>query len=256
MMKRISCIAMAMFLTLGSMSAQKFRVEGGLTAVGVHLNKDSSNHLGELKMGYRAGAAVEIKVLPLMYISTGLNFKTGNEKVDLLAPFTKNTTQATTEALSQSTLGQLSTMTLSSNALSLPLNLGFRIKPAGILGISLEAGPYLSYALSSKINMNSPGQGLKDIGLELKDLVRSKKFGYGVGGSIALEITRVYLRAGVEYGLSDRLDFEDDKVDLSKFIQTGTQTLGKINNIKEAIDLLDDVDTRQMHFYVTLGFRI
>lgn len=254
-LKKISAFIISALLLSGVASAQGLRIEGGLSASGVNFSNGGKDFKRDLKTGYRVGAAYEFKFLPVVYLSAGVNLKGESDSFDLLGTLGQNL-GLITEVASGSTdqiVSGLTNLTLSSTSLTIPVNIGLRFKPVGIFGFSIEAGPYLSYELNSKFKSNNILGSLSNIAVESIDGFKSKKFGYGVGGSIGLEITRFYLRAGAEYGLSNRFDIGDN-LSLGALADEFKEALKDVN-LKNLSNNLKGADSRPLHIYLTAGFR-
>ncbi len=128
--------------------------------------------------GYQAGAALELALVKGVYIAPGVTFSRASSKSGIALP------------------GADIFPELRADNLQIPLTLGVRFKPVGVLGISLEAGPYISYTLDSNETIGETARNILD-GLSTGD-----RIAWGVGASAAFEISVVYLRAGIQKGLN------------------------------------------------------
>lgn len=140
--------------------------------------------------GFRLGAALEFKFFGFFYLSPGLNYHLNSTKL-----------------LGGAEFGD-SKATITSHSLTLPVNLGFRLKPLGLLGVSVEAGPYASYNLSnnsSSINSDAAKKAWDDV----VNAFDKKKLTYGINASAAVEFATFFVRGGILYPLSDKFDLDE-----------------------------------------------
>lgn len=164
----------------------KARVEIGLGMSRVNaetLGDAKSTSLADLDnlKATRVAAALEFKIAPMLYIAPGLAWHKGTSDylVNVAGMFAQ-------------------TVQVKAQMLSLPVSLGLRFKPLGILGLSVEVGPYASYLM--KVEQSVPS--LKDIAASLSG--DDDRFSWGLGASVAAEISRFYLRLGLEHAMIDR----------------------------------------------------
>lgn len=268
-------LGVALIFISATLSAQTIRLEVGGTASRFGYSRADNKANSDLKLGYRLGAGVEFKLFPFVYAMTGANLNIGSGgRIGVLNKYGKEFFLDGYDAPKQvkEGLGALSVLTdpfVSMTSISVPLNLGVRFKPAGILGVSLEAGPYISYDIRTKLIMwGNHELDLTNITDHSLGLVKYNRLGYGVGASVALEITRAYLRLGVEYGLNNRVDFVPDKVAQGKIYNVAKENLP--TTISTFLKDLKDVEPalgrnltelqggkiRTMQAYITLGVRI
>lgn len=140
----------------------KPRIEAGVTFANQSISLSKTSLSPSSIVGARAGIAAEIDLMGME--NTGL----------YLAP-----------GLNYKMSGTKITERLTNHNINLPVNAGIRFMFADNMAVALEFGPYAEYALS--------GDQYK-----ADDM---KKFDLGLGGSAALEVSRMYLRVGAEYGL-------------------------------------------------------
>ncbi len=118
----------------------------------------------------------------------------------------------------------------------MPVNLGLRVK-FGSFGVSAEAGPYLSYMLSSETILGA----LEETKLALKvpfDNLKNghmKRLSAGIGASVAAEYKMFYLRLGTTWGLTSLVD---------KGVEIG-----------KSIPVYFEDDLKNNEFYLNLGIR-
>lgn len=196
------------------------------------------------KLGARASLALELGMADFnvasLYLAPGLTYKMGGamEEQNILKKEGK----------------------ITYHSLSLPVTLGVRFDLFGSLGVSAEVGPYISYAMSANKKIDGTSVDMfgtvKDVAPDLfnkfsdefkagiKDKSLFKRFDAGLNGSIALEVSRFYLRAGVEYGFVDQ--FEGDLIE-------------KIKKAKdETVEVLKDIEnanSKHINFFATVGIR-
>ncbi len=128
-----------------------------------------------------------------------------------------------------------------SSSIKLPLNFGVRIPLVGHLALSLEAGPYMMLNISSDIGYE--GSEKFDIS-KIKTSIESEKFAtkreYGLNASTSLAYSKLHLRLGAEYNLTD-------KVDIDK---------GLSDNFNAIKPLFKNINEDKLSYYITLGINI
>lgn len=202
-MKRLLA-SLLLCLTLGSTAMAKisFRLEG--SAIMDKSKNALKNNLGDQlglgsSTGFRLGTALEFKFLGIFYIAPGLTYNIQSESLGLAGDATATNGLA---------LPAGSKIEYTLHHLTLPVNFGIRIKPLGIIGASIEAGPYASYQLSNTATgLNS--DAAKNIFNELTKSFDGKKLSYGLNASATVELAALYVRAGVLYPLSDKFDLKE-----------------------------------------------
>lgn len=268
----ITLAAISLLFT-GTLSGQTIRIEGGAAGSRFSMSKGSQSLHSDIKLGYRIGAAIEFKLFPMVYLATGANVSNGGGRFAVLDKYFDSFTNGSmghTQGLNEY-LGGLklfSAPSISTTSVSLPLSLGVRFKPAGILGVSVEAGPYLSYDLKTSLNWGSYSADLTNIHKDSFGLIKYNRLSYGIGASATVELTRFYLRAGFEYGLSNRLNLETSEQQLHKLTQVAKEKLPPtlaqliaddadfIKDVQESLKAWTEAKARAMQVYVMLGFRI
>lgn len=174
--------------------------------------------------GLRLGAALEFKFFGFFYFSPGLTYNVA----------TSNLTAASVLSGKK--------VSLTDHNLSLPLNLGFRIKPLGLLGVSVEAGPYASYQLSNKGIVDGKEIDTSEIFKDVQGF-DFNKLNYGLNASAAVEFSAFYVRGGVLLPLSDK--FKNDP-----FGEAGKGFEKVWNEIKDK-----GLNSKSLSYFVTLGIR-
>lgn len=202
-MKKLMMAVLVMGAGVFGVSAQSFspRVEVGAA----FSNMSVEDFNGKTKIGARAGLAAEIGLTPQsmvsIYLAPGVNYKTGGYNTGL----SKGSTEVGNElknqggligefhkAIDSSLKGSVGSIT--THNISVPVNIGMRVAFGESLALSLEGGPYASYALSTKMG-----------DLDLHELKLVKRFDAGLGVSAALEFSKFYLRVGTEFGMVDQV---------------------------------------------------
>lgn len=215
-MKKLLLI-LALALGLGTTLSAQFRVEAGVNASAVKLSALSNKDKSDLNIGYRVGVAYEIKLLPVVYIAPGLQFRTSGS-------FDKSTD-----------------IKMTNMDLALPVMVGARL-PLGLMALSAEVGPYTSYQLAQTTSGKQPIAAADGVSTRVQsEDLGSKKFRYGIAASVALHISKAYLRVGCDY-------------DLNKSYKASETVITRLSDtqahIKSAL-----INTRGVAYYATLGIR-
>lgn len=271
--KTFLALAAASLLSVGTLSAQKLRIEGGIAGSKLSLGKGSETYTSDVKPGYRVGAALEVKLFPMIYISAGANLSKAGGRFGVLDKYLDDLTGGTfknDEELNQyfGGLKVFAAPSISMTTVSVPLSLGLRLKPAGILGVSVEAGPYLTYDLKTTVDWGSYSADLTNLSKESLGIMKYSRLGYGIGASATVELSRFYVRGGIEYGLSNRLEVARNEADERALLETAKAQLPPVLGkyladdaqaaayLSQGLSALTGSKTRAMQAYVTLGFRI
>lgn len=219
-MKKLFFVAVATLGGVFTVNAQSIhpRVEVAGNFAKIIEKANNTEVKNGIKPGVRVGAAVEIPIGESgVYVAPGLTYKMEG---------TKNTKSV--EAAGSKT--EFSSTT-SLHYLTIPVDLGMRVD-LGAVAISVEAGPYFSYALKG----TSEGKAASDIlkgainattNLFEKDQEKMKRYDVGIGASAAVEYSRFYFRLGTDFGL--------------------------INTAHK--NWADKINTKNASFYAGVGFR-
>lgn len=184
MLKKL--IAAALLLTSGVSGAMAQNLSARIDVGANFANQDVkvSAFDNKIKAGLRVSTALEIALSKsnssTVYIAPGLTYKMGGT------------------VMSGALLGDLMPKLEASyrtHELALPINFGMRANFAPELAVSLELGPYFSYALAGSYTLGKTTQNIYPDA--------QKRFDAGINGSVALEYSRYYLRLGAEYGFTD-----------------------------------------------------
>lgn len=194
-MKKILFTLFALFLGLNVASAQlgiHVRVEAGASLSKVNASFSNLDLGTSSATGYRVGAAIELPIAPLLYISPGVALRSNSVKY---SPLSELLNVVSPNIGSTLPLGSLLDLGSSNNNsyIIVPLNLGFKLGIGG-LGILAEVGPYAGYALN--------GSPISELGSDFK------RFSYGVGASVALRMSSTYFKVGYEHELSKKFDIK------------------------------------------------
>lgn len=186
MKKFVVMLGLALTMISTALAQTNVRVEVGIGMSRVNaetLENAKSMSLSDMSKlkGTRVAAALEFDIAPMLYIAPGLAWHQG--KSDYLVNIAGSTSES---------------VEVKAQMLSLPVSLGVRFKPLGIVGLSIEAGPYASYLI--KVNQNLPS--VNEAFSQLRD--GDDRFSWGLGASVAAEISRFYLRLGLEHSMVNR----------------------------------------------------
>ena len=170
-MKKLFFAAFA--LVAGVLSAQAQteihpRIEVGANfASGVHKVVGATPE-SKVRLGFRASLATEVGLASGVYLAPGVTFRQEGFKY-----------------VSEDGYGL--------NYISVPVDLGIRVPFSENFAVSVEAGPYFAYGLSTTSKIDAFKAGVY------------KRFDMGLDASAALEFSKVYLRVGTELGLVNTL---------------------------------------------------
>ncbi|MDU1891094.1 MAG: porin family protein [Dysgonomonas sp.] len=157
---------------------------------GVKAGVNLSNYGGDVddnkaKAGFNAGVTAEIG-LPLtnLYVLSGLEYTTKGAKYD----------------------GNNYSYNSNANFLQLPVHVGYRVSALETLGVSFHAGPYFAYGIGGKTGKGEAKNDTFDDGM-------LKKFDFGLGAGVGLELGKIGVGLGYDFGLANLYDGEgNDKV--------------------------------------------
>ena len=122
----------------------------------------------KVRTGFRASVAAEIGLASGVYIAPGVTFRQEGFKY-----------------------GNGNGYGL--NYISVPVDLGIRVPFSENFAVSVEAGPYFAYGLSTTSKIDAFKAGVY------------KRFDMGLNASAALEFSKVYLRVGTDIGMVNAL---------------------------------------------------
>ena len=122
----------------------------------------------KVRTGFRASVAAEIELAAGVYLAPGVTFRQEGYK------FSNGNGYGL-------------------NYISVPVDLGIRVPFSENFAVSVEAGPYFAYGLSTTGNVDAFKAGAY------------KRFDMGLNASAALEFSKVYLRVGTDIGMVNAL---------------------------------------------------
>lgn len=190
-MKKTILSALLAVVAFSGAQAQNlsFRAELGANVSNISAKSGSESLSLDPRIGLRAGGAVEIGLANSIYLAPGLTYRMNGTK--------------------QTAKNEVGTGTLLLHYLSLPVNLGYRVALSPSTDISLEAGPYLAYALAGKQTRTLDGRSVSE-DIEFGQDRSLKRFDAGLGISAAFEYQRLSVRLGTELGLMNILNTKED----------------------------------------------
>ncbi len=196
------------------------RLEVGLNfpSLNHHIEKGDISYSG-LLLGFRAGLGLAYYLNEVHYFATGLNYYMSGADDVSNAPLSYFYEVPSSAKKVDTNID----INLKNHILSIPLNYGVRLPfEFEDLAICVEGGPYLSYTLSSELEVvNEKGQMDLDEDMKLDfKVVNSEKLAKinlykrngtealnrleaGLGLSVLLEFKELYLRAGANFGLTN-----------------------------------------------------
>lgn len=193
-MKKLFFVAVATLGGVFTVNAQSIhpRVEVAGNFAKIIEKANNTEVKNGIKPGVRVGAAVEIPIGESgVYVAPGLTYKMEG---------TKNTKSV--EVLGVKAEGS---SIYSLHYLTIPVDLGMRVD-LGPVAVSVEAGPYFSYALKGSNEISGSTSLAKEtakatVDLFKKDSEQMKRYDIGIGASAAVEYSRFYFRLGTDFGL-------------------------------------------------------
>lgn len=219
-MKKLILAVTALFAAASMATAQTaVKVEAGANFSNQTTKVGDTSKDGQMLIGYRAGAGVEIGITDGFYVNPGLYFLSRGA-------------QASVEVL-----GVKTTAKTWLHNVQVPVHFGYRADLGGNMGVSIQAGPWFSYGYLGKvpttvqsntgvdvIDNNISGTKVSSYNPYSSTPKTLKPFDLGVGMQAAFEYAQFGLNVGFEYGL----------------LNTSAINNRKVNN---------------MNFYVGLGYR-
>lgn len=163
---------------------------------------------GKTIMGYRLSATLDVPLVSVLYLNSGLVFHSKGSKADVAV----------------SSDMKMSPIKTKIHYLEIPVQLGVRFNLPFRLFCQVQAGPYFSYAMSGTAEV-------KDLGVKNSyDLfkhhageffkVKGKRFDTGIGVSAILGRGRLYALLGADFGLVNTIDDAVDKFNSDNFDMT------------------------------------
>ncbi len=240
-MKRLSLLGLLLLLfNVSILSAQSMRIEFGTKLKSLdRISELTKTPIKELPVHFTLGYVYDLS--KLLYLEVEATFTKENvllndkqtrpvvEKIDLLA------------TIIPALRGDALFPRYYSSSIKLPLNVGVKLNLIGPLGVNFELGPYVIFNLNSEIGYE--GSDKFDIS-KIKTNIESAKFlakqEYGLNASLALAYSKLRLRLGAEYNLTDKVD--TDK--------------GFSENFEAIKPLFENINKDKLSYYLTLGINI
>lgn len=210
-MKRLLMMIGLMGGLVLSTHAQKtaFRIEAGASFNDMKLSM-SERTIPNTKIltGYHVGVNVELGFADYFYFAPGLHFKSSGVTIDqqavrnelekiktLLPTLPIKLDPQTLQWLQQMGQNLGTDAQIKMHYLQVPLMVGFRTVFGDGWHYSLEGGPYLAYGIGGDSEMG--GKSMKSFDKEQG----FKRFDWGLGASMSVGYSYLYLRVGGELGL-------------------------------------------------------
>lgn len=184
MKKKLTTILIVASLMMATaLNAQDKPVTFGVKA-GLNLSNMSGEDNGEIKPGFNAGVTVDFRLMPNLYILSGLEYslegsKGGDAKINL-------------------------------SYLKMPMHIGYKLPVVeDNVKIVFHAGPHLAYAVDGKVKEDG-------VSIDLySDLVKAggldvKRFDLGLGFGVGAEITNFCFNIGCDFGLIDQFEYNNE----------------------------------------------
>jgi hypothetical protein len=177
--KSIIFIALAVFTQTAN--AQTFGIKGGLniSTMSFESTELGSDH-GSI-LGFHFGPVIDMQIKKNLYLNSGLFYSSKGEKFENLKEF-----------------GGTESKQLKLNCLEIPLYIEYKF-PLESNIFFIQAGPYLGYTLSNKIDgkhgINFGEQGMN-------------RFDFGVGGAVGFEFGPFVPSIAYQLGIADQFAYE------------------------------------------------
>lgn len=252
---RYYCGMALLLVSSASAHAQKLRVEGGVNYSNIRLSMPEINYSGDLLLGYRVGLGVELTKNKMWHITPMLMLRSTGGYMNLRAEpmVSRASLDIPHEAMTSSIQSPPNSYpSLRGHQAYLPFFLGLKAYPIpGWLGVQLELGPYVGYTFSNKLHTDKVVIDLMSLKTTTTGLLELQRWDYGVAGSVGLCISKLYIKAGLEYGLMNQLKFGA----LGK--TTAPRLVQKLQNIPQLQDYsvkkLIKASAANLNFHLSLG---
>ncbi len=179
-------VALVAFITVFSNEA---KAQENPVTFGIKAGANLSTFGGDLKdtkyaLRYQVGITADVALTNNLYILTGLDFQTKGVKYNpKSAPNIKYNPMY----------------------LQLPVNIGYKFDLGSDIRLVVNAGPYVAYGIGGKAK--SDGEKQSVFGKN-----KFKRFDYGLTGGVGVEIGRIAINAGYEFGLANISDTKGSKI--------------------------------------------
>ncbi|MDR2424843.1 MAG: PorT family protein [Prevotellaceae bacterium] len=185
-MKKVCLVILGVAFTLVLNAQVRYGVKAGGTLSNVFMSIEGQKESGNMKIGVQAGGLLEYSFSEsfalqpeLLYVLNGTSDK--EEGVE---------------------------MTMSFHNIQLPINLKYKIG-ADNLKFYATAGPYLGYIAAGRAKASTSANGVNasasmDIfATPLKEELQLKRFDFGVGVGLGVEISKMLIGVGYQFGLAN-----------------------------------------------------
>lgn len=246
-------------ITLGASlaHAQRLRVEGGINFSNIRLVLPTEGYSGDVLKGYRIGLGTEIRlgkkwhIAPMLMLkSTGATMNLRPELVDASSTPPKGLSPVISNTISVAS----SIPSIQGHQVYTPIFLGLRAYPiARWLGVQIEAGPYVGYTLSNKVHSGNQVMNIDQLERATQGLIKTSPWDYGMAGSIALFVSRIYLKAGLEYGLAHQFKLGSTEENLTN----KNETIGLVPILSlYKLEKLSKASASNLNFYLSIGVNL
>lgn len=186
MKKRISTLVLAitaLVICSGSVSAQKKFITLGVKAGGNLSSMSGDINKTNYVFKYQAGITADLALTENFYVITGLDFQ---------AKGTKSKTKGSAN------------LKYNPMYLQIPVHAAYKMDIAPNTKFVIEAGPYVAYGIGGKVK----GDGKK---VNIFGDNKFKRFDFGVGAGVGVELGKIVVKGGYDFGLINIYDVKKDK---------------------------------------------
>ena len=192
-MKTIKVVLFAIALLIGvSASAQDqkiiFGVKGGLNLSTITGDLNET----KMKVGFNVGATLDYAFTPELYLMTGLEYTTKGVKIDVEGD-----------------------PSLNAAYLQLPIHLGYKFEIAENSKIVVHGGPFVAYGINGKYKEKDP-ESRVEASVNTFDKMM-KRFDFGLGLGAGVEIGKINIGLGYDFGLVNVADIDKTLFGLDDF---------------------------------------
>ncbi|MDO4708063.1 MAG: outer membrane beta-barrel protein [Porphyromonadaceae bacterium] len=256
---RVALFALLCLTSSALALGQKLRVEAGLNASNLRLSTPSVGYSGDVRLGYRLGLGTELRLGERLYVAPMLMVKSAGAKLNLQA----NLIGEAKGALSAGSLPNISelktffgehTPELVEHEAFIPIFVGIQMRPVRWLGIKLEVGPYVGYTFASQLHWANLSFNLSDLPTLTKGIAERHAWDGGLTGSIALLLSRFYLKAGLEYGMMNRFVLRNLTNDQHELLSGSLASVPGLSSIM--VESLTRIMANSLNFHFTLGITL
>lgn len=167
--------------------------------VGMNMSNLTDVDDSSMKIGYNVGVGMEYQISDMWSIQPSLMLTTKGAKTDL--------------SVSESGYSVKTEETYNPMYLELPIMAAARFAVSDNMNIVVSAGPYLAYGIGGKYKneVSASYQGETESVTEKSDIfgkdgLDAKRFDFGLGVGVALEINKFFVGLNGEFGLTKLTD--------------------------------------------------